>query len=339
MSVKIRQLFVGVIDNEIWTQEKLCAYFTKHGTMNDDQYILDCQMMSYNERRFEGKSFAFIEFNDKACVDLCMSKRDQFNEEYGITIKRLLPDTIPKCQRLISSPGIVIRMNSSGEILFLSNYFPKLIIFQKTDSLFTDVNIRSYFGTYGNILDVKMLEEENTAGICFILFEHSDSSDRVLLDMPHYLNGQILSIDKYSSPEYVCSLSQYRCIDENDASRIQRWYPIFRNLTDFILPIHVLYKTQYALLKYSFNQQILTNQENLKKIKENCLEFENRFNDLKQKCDQLCKINDNLQKQIKEIDDNTSKKKREYEDQIQEQKKRNQELQNAILYLSDNSKL
>lgn len=55
MSVKRRQLFVGVLDNNFWTNEKLRAYFIKHGTINDNQYILDCQVMSYNERRFEGK--------------------------------------------------------------------------------------------------------------------------------------------------------------------------------------------------------------------------------------------------------------------------------------------
>jgi hypothetical protein len=62
-------------------------------------------------------------------------------------------------------------------------------------------------------MDLKMLEEENTGGICFITFEDFDSSDRVLLDGPHYLNGQLLSINKYTPPEYICSLSQYRSID------------------------------------------------------------------------------------------------------------------------------
>jgi hypothetical protein len=55
MSIKRRQLFVGVIDNETWTNEKLCAYLNKHASTNDNQYITDCQIMSYNEERFEGK--------------------------------------------------------------------------------------------------------------------------------------------------------------------------------------------------------------------------------------------------------------------------------------------
>ena len=57
MSIKRRELFVGVLDNAIWTNEKLRAYLTKHASTNDDQYIVDCQIMSYNEARFHGKLY------------------------------------------------------------------------------------------------------------------------------------------------------------------------------------------------------------------------------------------------------------------------------------------
>lgn len=60
MSIKRRQLFVGVLDNEIWTNEKLCAYLNKHSSTNDDQYVVECQIMSYNEARFQGKLFMLI---------------------------------------------------------------------------------------------------------------------------------------------------------------------------------------------------------------------------------------------------------------------------------------
>ncbi len=43
-----------------------------------------------------------------------MAKRHQFNDEYGITMKRLLPDSITKCERLMSTPDIVIRMIYPG---------------------------------------------------------------------------------------------------------------------------------------------------------------------------------------------------------------------------------
>lgn len=52
--LKRRQLFVGVIDNKQWTNEKLRAYFVKQACIDDDQYVTDCQMMSYNEERFRG---------------------------------------------------------------------------------------------------------------------------------------------------------------------------------------------------------------------------------------------------------------------------------------------
>lgn len=131
MSVTRRQLFIGVLDNNIWTNEKLCAYLIKHASTNDDQYITDCQIMSYSETRFQGKSFAFITFTDEICVDRCMEKRAQFNDEYGITMKRLLPDSIPKCQRLISTTEIVIRITSSGNIIeIIKIYFLIFFSFQ-----------------------------------------------------------------------------------------------------------------------------------------------------------------------------------------------------------------
>ncbi|CAF0764910.1 unnamed protein product [Rotaria sp. Silwood1] len=315
MSIKRRQLFVGVLDNETWTNEKLCAYFNKHASANDEQYITDCQIMSYSEARFQGKSFAFITFTDEACVDRCMTKRTQFNNDYGITIKRLLPDSITKCERLMSSTDIVIRITLQ-------------------DPLFTETNIRSYFGVYGKITELKMLEEDDCAGICFITFEDFDSSDRVLLDFPHYLNGQLLSIHKYTAPEYICNLSQFRFVDPKNASQIKRWYPIFRNLTDFMRPLKILYKTQIALFKFNMNKQISISNQNLNKTKETLHEFENKYNDLKQNFLQLFSLNEQLKRQIQELERKNEKNKNEYENQIEEQKRKNQSLQDAIMLMS-----
>lgn len=55
MSIKRRQLFVGVLQNDVWTVEKLRAYFNKHASANDEQYIVACEIMSYNDARYEGK--------------------------------------------------------------------------------------------------------------------------------------------------------------------------------------------------------------------------------------------------------------------------------------------
>jgi hypothetical protein len=44
-----------------------------------------------------------------------MKNRAQFNEEYGMTMKRLLPDSISKCERLMSTPDIVIRLTLPGK--------------------------------------------------------------------------------------------------------------------------------------------------------------------------------------------------------------------------------
>jgi len=182
-----------------------------------------------------------------------------------------------------------------------------------------------------------MLDEENTGGICFITFEDFDSSDRVLLDGPHYLNGQLLSIHKYNPPEYISSLSQYRFIDQTKAHEIKRWYPLVRNLTDLIRPIEILYKTQLALIKYNLNKQISINNQNLNQTKENLVEFENKSNNLKQDLIQLSYLNEELKKQINENERKNETNKNQYEYQIEQQRQRNQLLLNAIQDLQENS--
>jgi hypothetical protein len=182
-----------------------------------------------------------------------------------------------------------------------------------------------------------MLEEEGTAGICLITFEDYDSSDRVILDLPHYLNRQLLSVHKYTAPEYICRLSQYRFIDETTAHNIKRWYPIFRNLTDLMRPLNILYKTQLALIRYNLNKQILTNKENLNKTREDLVEFENKYNVVKQDFIQLSHLNAQLKRQIREIQRKNPKHTNEYECQIEQQRQKNQSLKDAIIYLQDNT--
>ena len=43
-----------------------------------------------------------------------MARKTEFHNEYGFAIKRLLPDSISKCERLMSSPNIVIRLVLPG---------------------------------------------------------------------------------------------------------------------------------------------------------------------------------------------------------------------------------
>lgn len=180
-----------------------------------------------------------------------------------------------------------------------------------------------------------MLEEDKTGGICLITFEDFDSSDRVLLDAPHDLNGQILSIHKYTPPEYVTSLSQYRFIDPNTAHQIKRWYPIVRNFSDVIRPLEILYKTQLALIRYNIKKQIAVSNDNLNQEKEYLLELENKYNHVKQDLLQLVESNEQLKQRIEESQSKTDRHKDQFESQIEEQRRKNQELEDAIKKLEN----
>ena len=208
-----------------------------------------------------------------------------------------------------------------------------IVCFRK-DPLFTEENIRSYFGGYGTIDHLRMLEEDENAGVCLLTFADPDCSDCVLLDLPHHLNGQSLSIHKYATSEYVCSLSQFRFIDRNDAYRIKRWHPIFRNLTDFIQPLGILQKTQLALLRDEIKKQISTDEKNLNQTEEEMKNLEKKSSCLKEDYLQLYQRNEKLHQQIDETIGKTSQIKETYAEQLKEQQKKNQLLKSAIKNLA-----
>ena len=201
---------------------------------------------------------------------------------------------------------------SSSWIEFIS-----IVVFD-IDPLFTAENLRSHFGTYGTVVDLKMLEEESCAGLCLLSFADTDSSDRVLLDLPHHLNGQLLSIYKYASPEYICTLSQFRFIKPNEVERIQRWHSIYRNFTGLIRPLRVLHKTQLALLRDDLKQEINVKEKSLYQAQTDLEESDEKYQRLKEDVAALRHAGDQLRSQIDQATQQTDDTKRNYEAQIEE---------------------
>jgi arginine deiminase len=91
------------------------------------------------------------------------------------------------------------------------------------------------------------------------------------------------------------------------------------------------------LIKYNLNKQISISHQNLNQTKENLVEFENKYNNIKQDLIQLCYLNEEIKKQIEESERKNEINKNQYEYQIQEQRERNRALQNAINDLQENS--
>lgn len=182
---------------------------------------------------------------------------------------------------------------------------------------------------------MKILDEENTGGICLITFEDFDSSDRILLDSPHHLNKQILIIHKYTQPEYICSLSQYRPIDSMRAQQIRKWFPLVRNLTDLIHPLTMMYKTQIALIRFSNDKQISVQKQNVNQSREEFSGLENQVNCTKQDLINLSKTNRQLRQQIGENQRKNQDLKKSILAQIEEQKKINQSLEDKLRNLDE----
>ena len=198
------------------------------------------------------------------------------------------------------------------------------------DPLFTEENLRSYFGAYGSIVDLKMLEEESCAGLCFLTFAETDSSDRVLLDLPHSLNGQSLSINKYDTPDFICSLSQFRFIEPREAERIQRWYSIYRNFSSLVGPLRIMNKTQLALIRHDLKGQISVEEKNLSKAQDDLEESEGKYQRLQKDVRDASDATEQLRSQIEQATQQIDQTKRNFQEQIEQCQRKNQALIDAM---------
>jgi RNA recognition motif-containing protein len=145
------------------TTKQLQQYASRFGS------IIDCYLT-------ENDSEGFIEFNDRASVDVFMDKRPHSIDGNELQCQRCLPSfELQKGVKRIFIRGPVQQLNDGR----LSNYFDK----------------------YGKVISctIPKGKRNNTFthfGYAFVAFDDEDVVDRIIQDKPHYLDNVELEIQK-----------------------------------------------------------------------------------------------------------------------------------------------
>ncbi|CAF4577332.1 unnamed protein product [Rotaria sp. Silwood2] len=164
-----RKLFIGGLSYTT-ADDKLKEYCSKYGE------IIECVIMRDREGRSRG--FAFVNFKDRAMIDNFMAHRPHIIDGRQIEPKRAMP----REETLKTEGQLTVK---------------KIFIGAIKDEL-TEDDLKSYFQTFGNIIECKIMKakEDKFRGFAFITFDDYDSVDRCILEKPHRINGKELDVRK-----------------------------------------------------------------------------------------------------------------------------------------------
>ena len=266
---------------------------------------------------FLEKFFVFLTFSDPICVERCIKQREEIRKDYGIIVKRLLPASISKCDRLITSTDLIISPDRPGlQSMKTENEFKKnelslifFVVFIRLDSLFTIDNIRSYFSQYGEILDIRLLKDTENVELCFIRFSDSDSTDQVLIDEPHRFNEQILFVHKFSPSAVVCNLPQFNPLNHQTTMRNPRLHAVRKNLENFINSLSILHRSELALIRDESEKLIASEQNRLNQMEKQIEELRSQVKQIEQKIHEQNRIRQQFNRRIPLVETGTNHKK------------------------------
>lgn len=175
---KYHSLYVGNLSRDIRTKE-LVQYVEQFGQVDQ------CQLFEANQRRWSNFSFVLMRTPDS--INRLMSTRPHYLDNRRLYLKRCLPEQYSnKVAHFISTENVIIQFKNNDK--------------QQIDQPdFNEEHIRTYFQTYGNILNLILLKNNR----CVIEYSDYDSVDCILLDAPHYFNSSELQIDKYYTSEQI----------------------------------------------------------------------------------------------------------------------------------------
>lgn len=155
-----RKLFVGGLSWET-TEKELREYFTKYGEIESINVKTDP-----NTGRSRG--FAFIVFNDAESLDKIIEV-----SEHTINAKKVDPK----------------KAKARHGKIFVGGLKPEL----------TDEEIKSFFASYGTILEVEMpfdKQKSQRKGFCFITFEQENVVNDLLKTPKQTINGHQVDVKK-----------------------------------------------------------------------------------------------------------------------------------------------
>jgi len=173
-----RKLFVGGLNKDLTSEEKLKNFFKDCGEIVDVTIMRDTNKVS--------RGFGFVLFEDHKSVDLIMTrKREDTKFEldgHNIEVKRALPK-VPGGNAGSSRTGGMFRKIFVGGLA----------------STVTEEDVEDYFEQFGRVTEVELLKDRDTGrlrGFAFVTFEDEDSADKCIQRRSHEINKKLCEVKR-----------------------------------------------------------------------------------------------------------------------------------------------
>jgi len=170
-SISMRKVFIGGLSYDT-TDDEMREYFEQFGELKD------CVIMKFNDSK-RSRGFGFVTYATAAELDHCQASRPHVIGGKTLETKRATP------KRDSGRPEAQISVK-------------KLFIGGLSDEM-EDDDLRSYFGEYGNVINVEQLKFNDTGkkrGFGFIEFDDYDPVDKIVLVGKHNFKGRRLEVKK-----------------------------------------------------------------------------------------------------------------------------------------------
>jgi hypothetical protein len=251
-------------------------------------------------------------------------------------LKRALPDQCSnKIEHFLTSENVLIQFKNNQNQ-------------QINEPDFSEENIRNYFQTYGNILNLYLLKENRcvieyndygkTTKISFFnlfFLKYLDAVDCIILDSPHYFNSHELQIDKYYSSEQLEQLNRMILHKHElpvpgvgeDEEHVEQFLrsPRYLNmrirlLNDSILSINISNEIKLETIHRGFLSTINRRKELLEQIKEfnkQCQILHEKNQTIKDNNQNRFQLNNKLEKTYQEYIADEQIKQNQWKQKIQ----------------------
>ena len=172
MNKHVRKIFIGGL-NKKTTDETLKEHFSQYGELTDTVVMKDPETQV-------SRGFGFVTFATDEQVDACQLARPHTIDARTVETKRAIPKS--------DNP------NSAQTVtkLFVGGFKEEL----------DAEDLRTYFGQYGNVTEVKVIMDKETGkkkGFGFVDFDDYDPVDKIIckaLEQNHEIKGRRVDVNK-----------------------------------------------------------------------------------------------------------------------------------------------
>lgn len=171
-----KKIFIGGLHYNT-TKEILTTYFSKFGNLEDAVVIK-------NPETQRSRGFGFVTFSSQEEVDECQKNRPHTLDGKQVETKRAVPRGIQgNSSRQARGAG----PSTAEHKVFVGG------IKEEVD----DEDLKTYFSTFGNVKQVKILVDKNTGrkrGFAFVEFDDYDPVHKCILQRTHQIRGQRVDV-------------------------------------------------------------------------------------------------------------------------------------------------